>query len=43
MASVTELAEEDGSYGTVGIVPANPTKHRSIIMNKFVFSILLLK
>ena len=28
MAPVTKLAEEDGSYRRVGIVPANPMKQR---------------
>lgn len=43
MASITKLAEEDGAYRRVGSVPANPMKHRGMIVKKFVFDILLLK
>lgn len=43
MAPIIKLTEEDGAYRRVGSVPANPMKHRDVIVKKFVFNILLLK
>jgi len=41
VAPITKLAEEDGSYRRVEIIPANPVKHRGITVNKYVFNISL--
>lgn len=43
MAPITKLAEEDGAYRRVASLPANPMKHRGMIVKKIVFNILLLK